>query len=52
MTGDDSSEESDCGTDRSIIFDGLMAKLCRIILAPMQACQKMGPIQWLEKRRP
>ena len=27
MTSDDSSEESDCGTDRSSIFDGLMAKL-------------------------
>ena len=27
VTGDDSSEESDCGTDRSSIFDGLMAKL-------------------------
>ena len=27
MTGDDSSEESECGTDRSSIFDGLVAKL-------------------------
>ena len=27
MTGDDSSEESDCGTDRSSIFDGLVADL-------------------------
>ena len=27
MTGDDSSEESDCGSDRSFIIDGLMVKL-------------------------
>ena len=27
VSGDDSSEESDCDTDRSSIFDGLMAKL-------------------------
>ena len=27
MTDDDSSEESDCGTDRSSICDGLVAKL-------------------------
>ena len=27
VTGDDSSEESDCGSDRSSIFDGLMVNL-------------------------
>ena len=63
MSGGDSSEESDYDTDRSSIFDGLMAKLRqensswmgdlgKIILAPRQVCQEMGPIQELEKSMP
>ena len=51
MTGGDSSEESDYGTDRSSTFDGPHGWVTRIILAPRQVCQEMGPIQGLEKRR-